>query len=188
VSIRYRRPRPGDAPSPANPQTPPNDKHKPDAPLAAAPVEPDTPPKDGDANAEAPPKQEHRVGYKSPPLHSRFQPGQSGNRKGRPKGSRNWSTIMEEAASRPRTIGVGGKKVRMCTRTAVAEQLSVNAIKGDKAARKDFLNEMHRLAGSAPAAPSGDETAPTPEALNDNDKALLEDFFRRTAKVRGEEP
>ena len=40
------------------------------------------------------------VGYKNPPLHSRFQPGQSGNPKGRPKGSKNVRTILREALQR----------------------------------------------------------------------------------------
>jgi hypothetical protein len=29
-----------------------------------------------------------RVGYKRPPQHSKFKPGQSGNPKGRPKGAK----------------------------------------------------------------------------------------------------
>ena len=34
------------------------------------------------------------AGYRKPPLHSRFAPGQSGNPRGRPKGSRNVDTIV----------------------------------------------------------------------------------------------
>ncbi len=33
------------------------------------------------------------VGYKKPPLHSRFKKGQSGNPRGRPRGSKNFSTL-----------------------------------------------------------------------------------------------
>jgi hypothetical protein len=40
------------------------------------------------------------VSYKNPPLHSQFQPGQSGNPKGRPKGSKNVRTILREALQR----------------------------------------------------------------------------------------
>ncbi|MBY0569441.1 MAG: hypothetical protein K2P70_19180 [Hyphomonadaceae bacterium] len=104
----------------------------------------------------------YKVGYKRPPLGPRFKPGRSGNPKGRPKGSKNWSTIMAEAASRQRTIGVGGQKVRMSGSEAVAEQTVINAIKGCPKARRDFLNEMHRLAGSAPPSPA--DQAPTAQA------------------------
>ena len=33
-----------------------------------------------------------QVGYRKPPVHTRFKPGQSGNPKGRPKGPRNLAT------------------------------------------------------------------------------------------------
>ena len=127
----------------------------------------------------------YKVGYKCPPKHTQFKAGPHGPRKGRRKGSKNWSTIMAEAASRRRTIGVGGKKVRMSGSEAVAEQTVINAIKGCPKARRDFINEMHRLAGSAPT--SSADPAPTAEALSGNDAALLADFYRRTAKLRGEE-
>lgn len=127
----------------------------------------------------------YKVGYKCPPKHTQFKAGPHGPRKGRPKGSKNWSTIMAEAASRRRTIGVGGKKVRMSGSEAVAEQTVIKAIKGCPNARREFLNEMHRLARTAPTSPA--EHAPTSEALSDGDAALLADFYQRSAKLRGEE-
>jgi hypothetical protein len=36
------------------------------------------------------------VGYKQPPLHTQFKPGRSGNTKGRPRGSKNFSTVIEQ--------------------------------------------------------------------------------------------
>lgn len=135
------------------------------------------------ANTEAA-EAAYKVGYKSPPKHSQFQPGRSGNPKGRPKGSKNWSTIMAAAADRRRSIGVAGKKVRMSGREAVAEQLVIGAIKGDRAARRDFLNEMRLERQQDPAASRAD--TPAPEPLGAHDTALLEDFFRRAAS-RAEE-
>ncbi|MEQ1812299.1 MAG: DUF5681 domain-containing protein [Terricaulis sp.] len=119
----------------------------------------------------------YKVGYRRPPIGTRFAPGRSGNPKGRPKGSKNWSTVMTEAASRTRTIGVGGKKVRMSGSEAIAEQLVINAIKGDAKSRRDFLNEMRFDRQREAAMPSaGDQTS---EPLSANDKALLDDFFKR---------
>lgn len=126
----------------------------------------------------------YKVGYKCPPKHSQFKPGQCGNPKGRPKGSFNWATILGMAASRRRTIGVAGKKVRMSGREAVAEQLVIAAIKGDPKARRDFLNEMRherQLPSEADAKPDARE-----EPLSASDEALLADFFRRAGGHKGE--
>ena len=40
------------------------------------------------------PDDDYAVGYKKPPLHTRFKKGQSGNPRGRPKGSKNFSTLL----------------------------------------------------------------------------------------------
>ena len=52
--------------------------------------------------------QQPRVGYCSPPAANKFKPGQSGNRKGRPKGSRNLDSIVRDQLERQVTIKEGG--------------------------------------------------------------------------------
>ena len=39
---------------------------------------------------------DYEVGYKKPPIHTRFKPGVSGNPKGRPKGTKNLATDLAE--------------------------------------------------------------------------------------------
>ncbi len=47
---------------------------------------------DDDAERRLDQSAPHSVGNKSPPKHSQFRPGQSGNPKGRPRGSLNLRT------------------------------------------------------------------------------------------------
>ena len=43
----------------------------------------------------------YAVGYGKPPRHSRFEPGQSGNPRGRPPGSKNLSSLLKKALDEP---------------------------------------------------------------------------------------
>src|SRR5258708_31622857 len=43
--------------------------------------------------------QNYSVGYAKPPLHTRFQKGQSGNRKGSPVGARNTATLFDKTSN-----------------------------------------------------------------------------------------
>jgi Family of unknown function (DUF5681) len=60
--------------------------------------------KAGDSKGATDPAASYEVGYGRPPRHSRFKPGQSGNPKGRPKGSKSLKTLLEGALSLPITI------------------------------------------------------------------------------------
>jgi hypothetical protein len=53
--------------------------------------------------------QGYKIGYGRPPLHSQFKPGTSGNRKGRPEGSRNAKFVVEKVVTSSITIRQNGK-------------------------------------------------------------------------------
>src|SRR5258706_9804981 len=59
-----------------------------------------TPPLAADANAPAKPKSKYKVGYGKPPAESRWKPGQSGNPKGKKKGTQSFKQIFLEAANK----------------------------------------------------------------------------------------
>jgi hypothetical protein len=49
-----------------------------------------------------------KVGYKLPPIHSRFQKGRSGNPRGRLKGVRNFAADVKRSLEIPVTLDEGG--------------------------------------------------------------------------------
>lgn len=74
---------------------------------------------------------ESKVGYKNPPVHSRFKPGQSGNPSGRAKGSENLKTLFNKILSEQVSLrdGAGVKKVSRAE--AVLRSVVFGALKGD---------------------------------------------------------
>jgi len=91
----------------------------------------------------------YEVGYGKPPVHTRFKSGQSGNPKGRPKGSKNRKpavtedhlcNIVQAEARRNITISEGGQSVTLTMAEAITRRLAVDAAKGKSHARKQFLD------------------------------------------------
>jgi hypothetical protein len=80
----------------------------------------------------------------SPPKHWQFRKGTSGNPRGRPKGSKNLSTYLMEAARDQVTATVGGRTRTISKLQATTMQLATKAAGGDQAA-------IGRLAGLVPA-------------------------------------
>jgi hypothetical protein len=72
------------------------------------------------------------VGYGKPPLHTRFRKGQSGNPKGRSKGTKNFATIFMRAMSQSVTIIENGKRKKISKIAAAVTQLANDAARGDK--------------------------------------------------------
>lgn len=90
---------------------------------------------------------EYIVGYGKPPARTRFQKGQSGNPKGRPKGSKNLSTLLDEALNEPVVVSENGKRRRITKREAVLKQLVNKAASGNPKAIQLLLGEMRLVEG-----------------------------------------
>jgi hypothetical protein len=72
------------------------------------------------------------VGYGRPPVNRQFKPGQSGNPRGRPKGSKNFPTMFAEAMSRPVTVRDKKGKIRTLSKQELMVEVMVNkAVAGD---------------------------------------------------------
>jgi hypothetical protein len=72
-----------------------------------------------------------KVGYKRPPQHSRFKPGQSGNPSGRAKGSQNFKTLFEKILKENVTLREGSEVRQISKAEAIMRGLVVGALKGD---------------------------------------------------------
>ena len=74
-------------------------------------------------------KTEYEVGYKKPPKSGQFKPGQSGNRKGRPKKNISGKSIFEKHFMKPEKIQIRGE-------TVYANGLEISFLKFKEAAFK----------------------------------------------------
>jgi Family of unknown function (DUF5681) len=110
------------------------------------------------------------VGYGKPPKHTQFKSGQSGNPKGRPKGSRNFKTELLEKLQSPVKITQNGRVKRVSTQRAGLEVLTAKAIHGDQRA----LEQLIRLAEkhSQPVISIDD-------ALDPDDQDILDAYVKR---------
>jgi hypothetical protein len=71
------------------------------------------------------------VGYKRPPEHTRFKPGQSGNPSGRPKGSQNLKTLFNKILKEEVSLREGSDVRKVTKAEALMRGLVVGALKGD---------------------------------------------------------
>lgn len=73
---------------------------------------------------------DYEVGYGKPPKHTRFQKGQSGNPKGRPKGSKNMGTLLGEVLAQKVTVTENGQNRRIPYKEAFVRRLAAKGIEG----------------------------------------------------------
>jgi hypothetical protein len=74
---------------------------------------------------------DYDVGYKKPPKAGQFQPGKSGNPRGRSKNIKNFRTDFMEELDQKIELSEGGKKVKVSKQQALIKRLINGAINGD---------------------------------------------------------
>src|SRR3984893_2415032 len=109
---------------------------------------------EGDSKDQNHSSRDYDVVYGKPPKTTRFQKGQSGNPKGRPKGSKNLSTLLEEELEQPVLITENGRRKKITKRRASMKQLVNRAASGEHRALQILINYLHdhekQAASSAP--------------------------------------
>ena len=79
------------------------------------------------------------VGYKRPPVHTRFQRGQSGNPRGRPSGRKSFQTLLNELLAQKISIREGDKVRRVTRAEAIMIAMINQSIKGNPRTAKMVL-------------------------------------------------
>jgi hypothetical protein len=93
------------------------------------------------------PPRDYEVGYGKPPRHTRFRKGQSGNPRGRPRGSKNLPTLLTEALNERVIVAENGGRRRITKREAIITQLVNRSATADLRAMKillDIIQDIER--------------------------------------------
>lgn len=115
-----------------------------------------------------------KVGYRRPPVATRFKPGQSGNPGGRRKRSRTLSALLAAAFAETVAARENGRARRMTKLEAIVKQLVNKAAGGD-----------HRIAQFLFAlAEARAALNPPDERINPNDALVLAELVRRFGRQR----
>ena len=118
------------------------------------------------------PDSDYEVGYKKPPKSTQFQPGKSGNPKGRPKGIKNLATDLEEELEQFVIVHEGNQTLKVTKQRAMLKSLFAKALKGDVRATSALITLIVGLEQSK--AQSNDDGT-----LSADDLAILESFKQK---------
>jgi hypothetical protein len=113
---------------------------------------------------------DNRVGYRRPPKHTRFQPGQSGNLGGRPVGVKSLSDIVRKIVGQKITVTENGRTRRIPRLEAILLRAASEASRGDVASLRLLLQLAERYGESA-------QTGAEREAMAAEDVTILRRYL-----------
>jgi len=115
------------------------------------------------------------VGYRRPPKSAQFKKGKSGNPKGRPKGSGNLITLLENELNQKITVNENGKKKEISRKQAMVKRMVTEALQGNNKTMMAMF-EMLRRAGKF------DENDEDDQLPNDY-QSILDSFIAKREKT-----
>lgn len=111
-------------------------------------------------------------GFGYPPKKNQFKKGQSGNPKGRPKGSKNLKTDALSVLKMSVPLKVNGKTKKVSTQKAALMRLREKALKGDQRALEKLLELSARYNDD-------DLYVATEHTIEKNDADIIAEFIKR---------
>jgi len=120
-----------------------------------------------------PRSQPYKTGYKRPPRDAQFKPGQSGNPKGRPKGSRRLVDDLQRELARLITIDESNPTKKLRIREVITKQLVRVAAKGDLKGIAMIWKALENDTAEPGAAKESDA------AFRPEDELVISDIVRR---------
>jgi hypothetical protein len=128
------------------------------------------------ANAKTKQTTDETVGFGRPPLHSRFKRGQSGNPRGRPKNSKNFTTIVQDVLTQRITIREGNQRRSITRLEGVVLRQVDDALKGNDRAALATLKIAAQvgLLGKRETPPESPSLTPADEQILEKVRTLLQ--------------
>ena len=121
-------------------------------------------------------KGDSQTGYGKPPKHTRFKPGQSGNRHGRPKGTQNLKVDLAEELAERIAISERGHRRGVSKQRGMLKQLIAKALRGDVRAADRVLRLIERHFDARAEAPD--------ETLSADHQAILDAYVERRTQEK----
>jgi hypothetical protein len=109
------------------------------------------------------------VGYGRPPVEHQFKPGQSGNKRGRPKGSKNEATIINELLNRKIEAREHGKARKISLLEGILFKFAEDALRGNPKSAAFLLARKQLIESSE---------QPATAALDTDERKVLDAFIQ----------
>ncbi len=137
---------------------------------------------DESPETDSPEIPDHTVGYGNPPLKGRFKEGQSGNRRGRPRGLKNRKTIVREIANEMHTVTEDGQRRRRSTLEFMLLALRTLMTEGNVRAFRAYKKCLAKYEPQNTRRKGGYLVMPAPVSLEDSPFEIVDEDAEADAR------